>query len=357
MNAHPGAFTRVARAAPPQRMGFLSRLPVFLALDGRRVMVAGGRPAAAWKVELLSASGASVDVYAARACEDLLLLAAGPPRGAIRLYRRKWNPADLRGCVLAVCDSGDDAEAQAFATAARAAGVPVNVIDKPAFCDFSFGAIVNRSPLVIGISTDGATPLFAQTIRARLEMLLPRVFARWVAAAARWRSALKAAGLTFASRRKFWRLVSAHALIHPDQEPDAALFESLLAQVRGLGCAIEKGLVTVIAAGCGDPELLTLRALRALQSADIILHDDLVSPRVSDFARREARQMLVGRNACRLGRGENDTTALAIDFAKSGKRVVRLTAGDPMLRGRAGAEVAALRAAGIAVEVVPGVAQ
>jgi uroporphyrin-III C-methyltransferase/precorrin-2 dehydrogenase/sirohydrochlorin ferrochelatase len=149
-------------------------------------------------------------------------------------------------------------------SAARAAGVPVNVIDKPAFCDFSFGAIVNRSPLVIGISTDGAAPIFAQAIRAKLEALLPKGFADWAAAAARWRGALKLAGLSFAGRRKFWQIFTAHAVANRDREPAQADFESFIAEVKGLGARVESGSVTLVGAGPGDPELLTLRAVRAL---------------------------------------------------------------------------------------------
>jgi uroporphyrin-III C-methyltransferase / precorrin-2 dehydrogenase / sirohydrochlorin ferrochelatase len=336
-------------------MTSLSRLPVFLALDGRRAMVADGSPGAAWKAELLSAAGAKVDVYAQSASDELISIAAGPPRGGVTMHWREWNPDDLRGCALAIgaCDSDGDAET--FAAAARAAGVPVNVIDKSAFCDFSFGAIVNRSPLVIGISTGGAAPIFAQTVRAKIEMLSPRGFARWAAAAARWRSALKESGLTFAGRRKFWKLFTAHAVVHPDREPDETGFENFLAGVRGLGSAVEKGSVTLVGAGPGDPELLTLRALRALQSADVVLFDDPVSSGVIDFARREAKKLLVGRNVFGSSCGLGDIKGLTINFAKNGKHVVRLTGGDPMLLDHAGDEVAACKAAGIAVEVVPGI--
>jgi uroporphyrin-III C-methyltransferase / precorrin-2 dehydrogenase / sirohydrochlorin ferrochelatase len=356
MNAPPGEFARVPSDLRPQPMASLSRLPVFLALNGKRAMVAGGSPGAAWKVELLSAAGAKVDVYAANVSDELLSVAAGPPRGGVTLHRRKWNSDDFRGCALAVGACDHNGEAKAFAAAARAAGVPVNVIDKPAFCDFSFGSIVNRSPLVIGISTDGAAPMFAQTVRARLETLLPRGFARWASAAARWRSALREAGLTFAGRRKFWQLFTAHAVVHSDRKPDAADFERFLADVRGLGSAVENGSVTLVAADPGDPELLTLRALRALQSADVILFDDPVSPGVIDFARREAKKMLVANHAFAPACGQSDIKGLMISFARSGKHVVRVTGGDPMLLGRAGEEVAACRAAGIAVDVVPGIA-
>ena len=134
---------------------------------------------------------------------------------------------DLKDAAIAIGAFEDDESAAAFASAARAAGVPVNVIDKPAFCDFSFGAIVNRSPLVIGISTDGAAPVFAQAIRAKLEALLPKGFADWAAAAARWRGALKLAGLSFAARRKFWQMFTAHAVAQSRPRAGAGGFRQL----------------------------------------------------------------------------------------------------------------------------------
>src|SRR6266545_851723 len=249
--------SRTPSEARGPRMEPLSRLPVFFALAGRRAVLAGGTPAAAWKAELLSAAGAEVDVLAGEPGDEMLALAADPPGGAIVLHLRPW-------------DAGD------FAGAAIAAGVPVNVIDKPAHCDFSFGAIVNRSPLVIGVSTDGAAPVFAQAIRGRLEALIPRGFARWANAARRWRDSIRASELSFAGRRKFWQRFTAHAVTHPDREPAPGDFERLLAATRDEGAAVEHGSVTLVGAGPGDPELLTLRAVRALQSADVILFDDLV---------------------------------------------------------------------------------
>jgi uroporphyrin-III C-methyltransferase/precorrin-2 dehydrogenase/sirohydrochlorin ferrochelatase len=328
---------------------------VFLALEGRRAVVAGGSPAAAWKAELLSASGAHVEVYALEACDELLQLAADPPRGAITINRRAWTADDVKDAAVAIGAFEDDAGAAAFASAARSVGVPVNVIDKPAFCDFAFGAIVNRSPLVIGISTDGAAPVFAQAIRAKLEALLPNGFAGWAAAAARWRGAVKASGLSFSGRRKFWQLFTAHAVTHPDHEPGQNDFDRFIAEVRGLGAAVENGSVTLVGAGPGDPELLTLRAVRALQSADVILFDDLVSREVLDFARREARKMLVGKTGFGPSCKQDDINALMVGLAKQGKRVVRLKGGDPLIFGRAAEEIAACQAANIAVEVVPGI--
>jgi len=333
----------------------LARLPVFLALDNKRAVLAGGSAAAAWKAELLSAAGARVDVYAAEVSDEIAAIVANPPRGAIMVRKRAWSAADLAGAAVAIGAFEDDASAADFAAAARSAGVPVNVIDRPAFCDFAFGAIVNRSPLVIGISTDGAAPVFAQAIRAKLEAMLPQGFAAWAAAAQRWRAAVKASGLPFAGRRKFWHLFTAHAVTHADVEPSDADFERFIAEVKGHGAAIEAGTVTLVGAGPGDPELLTLRAVRALQSADVILFDDLVSRDVLDFARREARKMLVGKTGFGPSCKQEDINALMVGLAKQGKRVVRLKGGDPLIFGRAAEEIDACAKAGIAVDVVPGI--
>ncbi|MBX9824135.1 MAG: uroporphyrinogen-III C-methyltransferase [Xanthobacteraceae bacterium] len=323
-------------------MAALARLPVFFVLTDKRVVVAGGSAAAAWKAELLSAAGAQVDVYAAAPGEELLALACDPPGGAIRIVRRNWVADDFADAALAVGACDDDASAAGFAAAARNAGVPVNVIDKPGFCDFSFGSIVNRSPLVVGISTDGAAPVFAQAIRAKIEALLPQGFSRWVAAAVQWRPAVKSSGLTFAGRRKFWQLFTARAVADPHRAPTEADVGALVVEAKRLGEAVDNGSVTLVGAGPGDPELLTLRAVRALQSADDILFDQQVSSVVLDFARREARKTAVAGT---------DTHALMIDLAKAGRRVVRLKAGI-LISANASSDIAACRAAGIAVESV-----
>jgi uroporphyrin-III C-methyltransferase/precorrin-2 dehydrogenase/sirohydrochlorin ferrochelatase len=338
--------------AKPPRMEPLARLPVFWALEGKRAVVAGATPAAAWKAELLSAAGAEVEVYAAEPCEELLALATDPPRGSIFIHRRAWYVDDIRGAAVAVgaCDTDD--EAVHFAAAARAAGVPVNVIDKPKFCDFSFGAIVNRSPLVIAISTDGAAPVFGQAIRAKLEALIPRGFAQWAEAARRWRTDVKASGLSFNARRRFWQIFTAYAVAHPGDTPQTSDYERLLKAATAESGSADKGSVTLVGAGPGDPELLTLRAVRALQSADVILYDERVSVDVLEFARREAKKMLVGESGHDASGGHDETRRLMIGLARAGRRVVRLKGGDPASESD---EIAACRKARIAVEVVPGI--
>jgi uroporphyrin-III C-methyltransferase/precorrin-2 dehydrogenase/sirohydrochlorin ferrochelatase len=336
--------TAATRIAP------LARLPVFFALEDKRAMIAGGSQAAAWKAELLSAAGARVEVFAPMPGDELITLAAAPPRGEILIHQRLWTTADLSGAAIAVADCADNVEAAQFAAAARARGVPVNVIDRPAFSDFAFGAIVNRSPLVIGISTDGASPVFGQAIRAKIEALIPKGFARWAKAARDWRPRVQALALPFRGRRSFWERFVARAVIAPERAPTAADLDALL-----LPAPADAGAVTLVGAGPGNPELLTLRAVRALQSADVILFDDLVAPDILDFARREAKKMLVGKTGYKASCRQDDINALMISLARAGRRVVRLKGGDPMLFGRADEEISACRAAGIAVEVVPGI--
>ncbi len=346
---------RTPTEARAPRMAELARLPVFFALAGKRVVIAGGGAGAAWKAELLSACGAQVEVFAPAPCAELHMLAADPPGGAISIHARGWAVDDLPGTALAVGDCAEEGEAARFAAAARVAGAPVNVIDKPGFCDFAFGAIVNRSPLVIGISTAGAAPVLGQAIRTRLEAVLPRGFAAWAAAAQRWRGAVKKSGLSFRTRRRFWQMFTAHAIRHPDRAPVEADYEALLAQARDQAGPAEAGSVTLVGAGPGDPELLTLKAVRTLQSADVILFDDLVARDILEFARREAKKLLVGKTGHGPSCRQDEINALMIRLAKGGRRVVRLKGGDPLIFGRAGEELDACRAAGVACEVVPGI--
>ncbi len=347
-------FSHMTCEARSGRIGPLATLPVFLLLGGKRAVIAGGSAAAAWKAELLSAAGACVDVFAEEISIELRAVTVDPPGGTIAVHERAWTADDLKGAAVAVGAFEDDADAAAFAQAAHAAAVPVNVIDRPAFCDFTFGAIVNRSPLVIGISTDGAAPVFAQAIRTKLEALLPRRFAAWAAAAQSWRAAVKASGLSYAARRKFWQRFTAHAMRQTDGEPSQADFDGWLAEAKGQGAAAEYGSVTVVEAGLRDADLLTLRAVRALQLADVIFFDDHVSRDVLDFARREARKLLVTRDGFSRPSEADDVDALMTRLAKKGKHVVRLTGGEPSgsLQGKAAEETAANSAAAPAASAV-----
>ncbi len=342
----------------PARMAPLAKLPVFWALTGKRAVVAGGSDAAAWKAELLAACGAEVHVYAQDLSEAFsTLLRQGSQSGDGRFvhHAQDWHAGAFEQAAIAIADCEDDAAAARFFGAAQKAGVPVNVIDKPRYCQFQFGSIVNRSPVVVAISTDGAAPILAQAIRRRIETLLPPSLKSWGALAHSIRDRINAAIATAAGRRAFWEAFADRAF---GASPEANTQGDLLADAKCIVAAAQSsspGRVTLVGAGPGDAELLTLKAVRALQAADVILFDDLVSDEVLELARREAKRMLVGKRGGRASCKQEDINATMIQLARAGKHVVRLKSGDPMIFGRAGEEIACLQQHGIPVDVVPGI--
>lgn len=348
------ASRKPSEQAPP-RMAALATLPVFLGLHGRRAIVAGGTAAAAWKAELLAAAGADVYVLAAHVSSEMDgLLVRGAAAGTLTLVARAWTPDDLANAAVAIADAETEEEAGDFYAAARAAGVPVNVIDKPAYCQFQFGAIVNRSPVVVGISTTGAAPILAQAIRRRIETLLPPALARWGELAGKIREQVGARLSAGAARRAFWEKFVDRAF---GPAPSASELRDLdqLVDAMAKRSAPAGGRVTLVGAGPGDAELLTLKAVRALQAADVILYDDLVSDEVLELARREAKRMLVGKRGGRESCRQDDINALMVKLASQGRHVVRLKSGDPMIFGRGGEEIDQLERASIPCEVVPGI--
>jgi uroporphyrin-III C-methyltransferase/precorrin-2 dehydrogenase/sirohydrochlorin ferrochelatase len=331
----------------------LPKLPIFLDLQSKRAVVVGGNGAAAWKVELLAAAGARVVVLAAEPCEELRALAKG---GAVTIIPRAWEEGDLDGAALVVAAEDDRERAQALVQAAHRRGILINVIDQPTSCDFQFGTIVNRAPIIVGISTDGAAPILGQAIRRRIEAVLPARLGGWAAAAKDFRTRLKQLLPSRAARREFWErfvdLSFARALIGQDAR---VLLEHLGARIRDAEFESRVGEIVIVGAGPGDPELLTMRAVRELQAADVILYDSLVTSDILELGRREARRVLVGKRGHAAACRQEDIFALMTALARGGERVVRLKGGDPGIFGRTGEELAACRAAGIAVRVVPGV--
>lgn len=332
----------------PARMHALSVLPVFLDLRDRRAVVAGSGEALVWKAELLAAAGAHVIIFAPQPCPDLFALAATPPAGHVQIVARTWHPDDLAGAAIAV-GALDEGEAKEFAAAASAEGVPVNIVDWPQASTFSFGTIVNRSPVVVGISTSGAAPVLGQAIRTKIEALLHPALAAWGVAAHGLRATLSAMTPMGPARREAWRRFADRALAARTPPRDMDLEDC------GRHDPPRGGSVALVGAGPGDPELLTVKALRALQSADVILYDRLVSHEILELARREARRMLVGKAGHGPSCRQEDICELMVKLARQGRRVVRLKGGDPMVFGRAAEEIEACRRAAIPVEVVPGI--
>jgi uroporphyrin-III C-methyltransferase/precorrin-2 dehydrogenase/sirohydrochlorin ferrochelatase len=311
----------------PARIGPLATLPLFHRIRGRKAVVAGSSAAAEWKAELLAGAGAHV----------------------VRLDDA-WAEQEVAGAVIAVADLPTHEDRLRFVKSARRAGALVNIIDRPDLCDVTFGTIVNRSPVVIGISTDGAAPALGQSIRARIETVLPRGISKWAEQAKRWRPTLRARISDFNARREFWTRFVKEAWGHPNGGPSDEAFEALLAR-----SGKTRGKVVLVGAGPGDPELLTLKAVQAFQTATVVLYDNLVSPEILELARREARRIPVGKS----GRGpsckQSDINHLLVELAEAGETVIRLKGGDPLIFGRATEEIDACREAGIEVSVVPGV--
>jgi uroporphyrin-III C-methyltransferase/precorrin-2 dehydrogenase/sirohydrochlorin ferrochelatase len=308
------------------RIAALPNLPLFHKLEGRKAVVVGSSDGATWKAELLEAAGANV----------------------VRLI--EWSAADLQDAAVAVADLPDRDEAERFLAAARKAGAVANIIDQTDLCDVIFGTIVNRAPMVVAISTDGAAPVLGQSIRARIESVLPLGLSVWAKAAQTWRGRLKERVPSFSDRRAFWQRFARAAWAEPDRKPTEADFDTLLTATPE-----QRGRVTLVGAGPGDPELLTLKAVRALQSATVILYDNLVGADVLELARREAKRISVGKSANGPSCKQTDINDLMLKLASDGENVVRLKGGDPMIFGRATEEIDACRSAGIEISVIPGI--
>lgn len=325
--------------------------PVFMDLDDQQVLVVGGGEQAAQKLRLLGRTGACIRVVAEQACDEIRALAAAR---RVVLELRPLGARDLAGVRLAYVALDDHAEAARAVALARAAGVPVNAVDRQELCDFITPAIVDRDPLVVAIGSEGAAPVLARQVKARVEAMLPAGLgglARWAASLRRRAAAAIAAG---APRRRFWDGFFdgpiAQAYLAGDLAAAAGLVEQEFAGKRRAS-----GRVALVGAGPGDPDLLTVKAVRALQEADVIVADRLVGPRILDRARRDARRIMVGKTPGRPSPSQAEINAILVREAAAGHQVVRLKGGDPMVFGRGGEEVAALRAAGIVVEVVPGI--
>ncbi|WP_127075866.1 siroheme synthase CysG [Rhodomicrobium lacus] len=332
----------------------MEQLPIFFQLKGKNVAVSGGGAPAARRAELALRAGARVRVFATHLSDDFRALIDDPH---FRHETRAPSPGDMAGLALAFAATGDRTQDEAMAALAGAARVPVNVADTPELCDFIMPAIVERDPLVIAISTGGASPIFARMIRARLESTIPAAYGRLVALVGSYRDRLGERLSDLSQRRRFWERalegrVADRFLAGREDEARAELENALDAADD---TALAKGEVYLVGAGPGDPDLLTFRALRLMQRADVVLYDRLLPPGILNLVRREAEHIYVGKEPDRHAVTQEEISAKLVQLAKEGKRVLRLKGGDPFMFGRGGEEIEALAAAGIPVQVVPGV--
>jgi uroporphyrin-III C-methyltransferase/precorrin-2 dehydrogenase/sirohydrochlorin ferrochelatase len=335
-------------------------LPVFLDLQAGPVLLIGAGDLAQAKLRLLASAGARVRWYATDGHHDLSGLHAAD---AARIELAKGNPltTDLTGVIAILC-AGAGEIGPAMSARAKAVGLPVNVMDDLVHSTFIFPAIVDRGDVVVAVGTGGSSPVVARRVRERIEAALPARIGDLATLIGRWRKQLHSRIPEFALRRRFWERVvdgpiGALVLAGRGSEAEAALKDIAdpAAYAGALKSGRPEGRVTLVGAGPGDPDLLTVKALRALQDADVVFYDELVSPEILDRARRDAARVAVGRRVGKPGIGQRAINRLMIEAAKSGQRAVRLKGGDPFIFGRGGEEVEALRQANVAYSVIPGI--
>lgn len=327
--------------------------PVFLDVTRSAPVVAGGGTLAEAKARTLLTRAPRVVVAAPEISPELHRLHR---RGAIEWLQRHPKRRDLRRRPLVVCATEDDDLDRRIARRARAAGVPVNVPDKPAQSSFAFGALVNRGDVSVAIGTDGAAPVLATTLRAWLEQELHPRLGRLAALARTYRPQVARFLPPGAARRRFWSNLFSGAPATAALNGDESLARTLIdAELHDARLAPEAGRVILVGAGPGDSDLLTLKAVRAIKSADVILYDRLVGEGVLDHARREAELVDVGKRAGRSSTSQATIDRRLVDEARAGRTVVRLKGGDAMIFGRAVEELKAAQAAGIETEIIPGI--
>jgi uroporphyrin-III C-methyltransferase / precorrin-2 dehydrogenase / sirohydrochlorin ferrochelatase len=335
-------------------------LPIFLDLQTGPILLVGSGELVRAKLRLLLAAGARVRWYAIDGNHDVSGIDGAD---AARIERAEGDPltTDLRSVIAILCAGAGDIGI-AMSVRAKSVGLPINVMDDLAHSTFIFPAIVDRGDVVVAVGTGGASPVVARRVRERIEAVLPARIGDLAGFIGRWRKQIHGRIPEFALRRRFWEHVvdgpiGALVLAGRSDEAEAALNDipdpSAFAGAQVSGQM--EGRVTLVGAGPGDPDLLTIKALRALQDADIVFYDELVSPEILDRARRDAARVPVGRRVGKPGIGQDAINQLLIEAAKSGQRAVRLKGGDPFVFGRGGEEVEALREAGVAYSVIPGI--
>jgi len=327
--------------------------PVFMNLRQRDCLIIGGGEVATRKASLLLDAHANVVVIAPSLTTTLT---EWLEKGQIRHEAREFTVDDVQGKTLIIAATDDESINQAVHKAATEKNIPVNVVDNPDLCGFIVPSIVDRSPVVAAISTGGASPVLARMIRSRLESLLPSAYGRLAKMTASFRDRVKARFEEPNDRRLFWERVlqgPAAEMVFAGRDSDAEA--EISKSLKEEGQTGKQGEVYLIGAGPGDPDLLTFRALRLMQQADVVVHDRLVSQQVIDLSRRDAERIYVGKERDNHAVPQEDINHLLARLAKEGKRVCRLKGGDPFIFGRGGEEIDTLVEEGVSFQVVPGI--
>ena len=351
----------------------MNTFPLFFKLEDRKVLIVGGGDVALRKADLLRRAGTCITVLAPSISTEIQALLSDSKH---ELIYENYNKAYMAGARVIIAATDDEALNHQIHADATELNIPVNVVDTPHLCDFIFPAIVDRNPIVIGISSNGKAPVLARLLRARLETLIPQGYGKLAKLAGEFRGEVKAKIPTLTGRRQFWEKafegqVSQLMFAGNENEAAAQLQADLDHTAEAIASSGKNALdnafsesqsvknvmgeVYIVGAGPGDPELLTFKALRLMQQADIVYYDALVSPQVLDLCRRDADKVFVGKKRSNHAVAQLGINELLVNSAKEGRRVVRLKGGDPFIFGRGGEEIESLRAHGVPYQVVPGI--
>ncbi len=334
----------------------MEHLPIFLDLNGKRTLIVGGGVIAARKADLLLRAGSEVTIVAPELGDELKML---NETHAFNHKVEKLIAEDLNGCVVAFGTAEDDSLNDDLCELAASAGILVNVSDKTESCDFIMPAIVDRTPLLVAISSGGTSPLLVRMLKARFETTIPAAYGRLAEFAGSYRDRIKKLIPNLTRRRRFWEaMVSgpvAEHLFSNQLEQAELLMGSQLKEAAVAGDKPPVGEVYLVGTGPGDPDLLTFRALRLMQQADVVLYDRLIGEGILNLVRRDAERIYVGKLPENHSVPQEEIGKMLIRLAQEGKRVLRLKGGDPFVFGRGGEEIEALSENGIAFQVIPGV--
>jgi len=324
-------------------------LPVFQKVKGRLCLVVGGGSIGTRKAGVLLEAGAKVRVVAPQIDDEL------KSKANVDAVVARFEEKHLDGVMLVIAATNDRAVNKQVSELAQARNIPVNAVDDPELCSFIMPAIMDRSPLMVAFSSGGASPVLTRMMRGKLETVIPQNYSRLAAFAERFRELVKTKVTNPAKRRIFWENaldgVIAEKVLTGDESSAEAMLQKMLANEDN----IVRGEVYLVGAGPGDPDLLTFRALRLMQKADVVVYDNLVSKPIVDMTRRDADRIFVGKKRDDHTLRQEEINALLVRLAKEGKRVLRLKGGDPFIFGRGGEEIETLAAEGIPFQVVPGI--
>ncbi|MES2636847.1 MAG: siroheme synthase CysG [Pseudomonadota bacterium] len=331
----------------------MQALPIFFNITNRHCVVIGGGEVATRKVTMLLKAHAAITLYSPEICAELSDMVKAEQ---IKYVQTDFEKQQIENACLVIAATDNEAVNVAVSVAAKAQNIPVNVVDSPHLCTFTMGSIIERSPIVIAISSEGNAPVLARYIRTKIETMLPAAYGRIAAIAGEFRDQVKAKFATTQLRRRFWEDVLQGPMVERVLSGQEQAARDLLQNIlNDADTTANKGEVFLVGGGPGDPDLLTFRALRLMQQCDVCVYDKLVSPEVMELVRRDAELIYVGKSRDQHTMPQEEINALLARLALAGKRVLRLKGGDPFIFGRGGEEIETLMQHGVPFQVVPGI--